>query len=266
MEAVTAVLAERATDVRGLRRTIVLSIVGHAVLAAVLLVWAGRASDTVTDDLRPVMTVSLGGAPGPRAGGMTMMGRPFQATAPLPEVAKPAPVRRPVDTAPPAMVLPDPRTRPSRTPPARPSREAAAATQRPAPGEPPAGTGAAQAGGEANPLRGLGFGGLSTGGGGGAGGYLDVKNFCCPDYLVTMVQVIQRNWNSRQEVNGQTLVTFRIQRDGRITDIELERSSGYAALDLTAQRALFLTQRVPVLPAAFPDDHLTIHLWFQYFR
>ena len=44
-------------------------------------------------------------------------------------------------------------------------------------------------------------------------------------------------------MTGEAVVVFRIQRDGRLTDIELERSSGYPALDLTAQRALFLTQR-----------------------
>ena len=47
---------------------------------------------------------------------------------------------------------------------------------------------------------GYGFGtGLSTGGGG-ASGYLDVGNFCCPDYLETMISRIQRNWESRQQV------------------------------------------------------------------
>jgi len=29
---------------------------------------------------------------------------------------------------------------------------------------------------------------------------------------------------------------------------------------------LFLTQRVPPLPSAFPDDHLTVHLRFEYRR
>ena len=96
--------------------------------------------------------------------------------------------------------------------------------------------------------------------------YLDVKNFCCPDYLVTMLQLIQSRWNAVQQVTGEAVVVFRIQRDGRLTDIELERSSGYPALDLTAQRALFQTQRVPPLPSAFPDDHLTVHLKFEYRR
>jgi TonB family protein len=81
-----------------------------------------------------------------------------------------------------------------------------------------------------------------------------------------MLQLIQNNWSRRQDVGGEALVVFRIQRDGRLTDIELERSSSYPALDLTAQRALFLTQRVPPLPSAFPDDHLTVHLRFEYRR
>jgi len=110
----------------------------------------------------------------------------------------------------------------------------------------------------------MGFG-LSTGGGG-TGGYLDVGNFCCPEYLSTMLQLIQRNWNSKQEVSGEALLKFTIQRDGRFTGIEVERSSGYAALDLSAQRALLLTREVPPLPVAFTENQLTVHLNFQYQR
>lgn len=257
MEAVTGVLVERAAAVRGLPRMVTLSAVGHVVMAAGLILWSTLVKPAPDDRVRPVMTISLGGVPGPQAGGMTMMGRPIQAAEPLPEARRPEPLRPPA-AKPPAMVLPDPKARPARTPP-KPAPAASARAASPAPARsaaPPT----------PDPNRGMGFGGLSTGGGGGAGGYLDVKDFCCPDYLVTMLQVVQRNWHSRQEVGGETLVKFRIQRDGRITDIELEKSSGYAALDLTAQRALFLTQRVPPLPSAFPDDQLTVHLRFEYHR
>jgi TonB family protein len=212
------------------------------------------------------MTISLGGAPGPNAGGMTMMGspaRPRVETPPEP-VKRPSPLVPPPVAAKPAMTLPT-STKPAKAPakPAKPSAGPAVAATPAAPATPSAGA----PGGEAlNPNRGLGFGGLSTGGGMGAGSYLDVKNFCCPDYLVTMLQLIQSRWDASQQVSGETVVVFRIQRDGRITDIELERSSGFPALDLTSQRALFLTQRVPPLPSAFPDDHLTVHLKFEYRR
>ena len=114
-------------------------------------------------------------------------------------------------------------------------------------------------------MRRTGFG-LSTGGGGGTSGYLDVQNFCCPDYLATMIQLIQRNWNGRQSTPGATLMKFTIQRDGRLTDVELERSSGYFALDQTAQRSLLVTRQLPPLPGAFPEPSLTVHLTFQYER
>ncbi|MCX6539444.1 MAG: TonB family protein [Acidobacteria bacterium] len=266
MEPVTSVLIERAHDVQGLPRMVTVSLVAHGALIAVLLLFPVLGPPRSAQDLQPVMTISLGGVPGPRAGGMTMMSRPSQGIATLPEPVKPANVIMPPTAKPPAMVLPERATKPVKPtprPPTRPTIEAppsAAIT----PPRVPFGGDAAQT--SPNPNRGLGFGGLSTGGGAGQGGYLDVANFCCPDYLVTMVQLVQGNWNARQEVAGETLVKFRVLRDGRLTEIELERSSGYAALDLTAQRALFLTQRLPPLPSAFPEDHLTVHLRFPYQR
>ena len=59
---------------------------------------------------------------------------------------------------------------------------------------------------------------------------------------------------------------FTIQRDGRLTNVELERSSGYFALDQTAQRSLLVTRQLPPLPGAFPEPTLTVHLTFQYER
>jgi len=263
MDAVTAVLVGRATGQPGLPRMVTVSLTAHVALAIGLVAWSGLTPASSDDALRPVMTVSLGGAPGPRAGGMTMMGRPIQTTVPLPDVARPAPLRRP-ESAPPAMIMPDRRAKPVQAPP-KPARAADTGSARPSSAGTAGATRTAPSA-EPNPNQGMGFGGLSTGGGGGAGGYLDVQNFCCPDYLVTMLQLVQGNWSSRQEVEGETIVKFRIQRDGRLTEIELERSSGYAGLDLTAQRALFLTQRVLPLPSAFPDDHLTVHLRFPYQR
>lgn len=260
MEPVSAVLAERAAETGGLGRTVAASVAGHA-LFVVAVILLPVLNGSPTDDLRPVMTISLGGAPGPAAGGMNMMASPPPPVAPPEETRRPEPVRPPAPK-PPEMTIAAKTTK-AKAPAKTPAKAAPKAETRAAPAAAPAKPAAEPA---VDPNRGTGFGGLSTGGGGGTGGYLDVKNFCCPDYLLTMLQLIQRNWSSRQEVAGQTLVMFRIQRDGRITDIELEQSSGYAALDLTAQRALFLTQRLPPLPSAFTDEHLTVHLRFDYQR
>jgi protein TonB len=265
MEAVTSVLLERARHDSGLPRMVTASLVGHVALLAVLAAGSAIGLRGREADLREVMTISLGGAPGPNAGGMNMMGSPSpsRVQAPPEPVKKPSPVVPPPAAAKPAMTLPM-AAKPAKTPP-KPSKASPGADVAPHAAAPvPAAT--APGGDAFNANRGMGFGGLSTGGGMGSGSYLDVKNFCCPDYLVTMIQVIRGNWSARQQVAGESMVVFRIQRDGRLTDIEIERSSGYPALDLTAQRALFVTQRMPPLPAAFPDDHLTVHLKFEYIR
>jgi hypothetical protein len=54
-------------------------------------------------------------------------------------------------------------------------------------------------------------------------------------------------------------------RSGQITAIETERSSNVFALDQASARALYLTKLQP-LPSVFPDDHLTVHLSFEYQR
>jgi TonB family protein len=110
--------------------------------------------------------------------------------------------------------------------------------------------------------QGVGFG-LSTGGGG-SGGYLDVENFCCPAYVTTMQALIRRNWDPNQPVAGSVMMQFQIQRDGTLTDIQVENSSGYIALDLAAQRALLVTRQLPPLPSGFTEPDLGVHLVFQY--
>ena len=107
--------------------------------------------------------------------------------------------------------------------------------------------------------------GLSAGGLG-SGGYLEVGDFCCPEYLGTMIELIRRRWNQRQRFAGEVMMKFTIQRDGSITDIERETTTGYLALDQSAERALLLTNRLPRLPARFTEDDLTVHLNFQYER
>ena len=111
--------------------------------------------------------------------------------------------------------------------------------------------------------RGEGFG-LSTGGGPGSGSRLDVADFCCPDYLVTMVTRIKANWSQRQNITGLVIIKFTIRRDGTLDDISLERSSNFPIADLNAQRAVVLTKQLPPLPDAFPNQSLTVHLNFEY--
>jgi TonB family protein len=231
--------------------TLGVSVAVHLLAALVAAVWWAPGRDGNRPP-REVMTISLGGAPGPRAGGLTQMGglatpippqpprevsrpeaRPATRTPqPTPSgPARPATPPSPVDTAPPARTLPDPVE----------------------PGNTPVNTGA----------RGQGFG-LSSGGGGTRGVELDVGNFCCPEYLSQMITLIQRNWQQGHGVTGTTTMLFTIRRDGTIDGVAVERSSRFLALDNAADRALRLTRQLPPLPAPFPNPSLTVHMKFEY--
>ena len=254
--AVTDIIVSRSQAQDGLQTMLAWSVVAHVVLVALLVV---APSSTEPPPSRTVMTISLGGAAGPRAGGMTQAGgREIQAPAPQ------EPVRR-AETAPaparPEMALPNPRARTQ--PQARPERAPREATGRtPTTGEQP------RAGNESAETRNRGQGfGLSSGGGG-AGGpvQLDVSNFCCPEYLEQMITLIHRNWQQGHGVVGTTRMKFTIMRDGSIQAVQVEQSSGFQILDTSASRALQLTARLPPLPAQFPNPSLTVHMFFEYQR
>jgi outer membrane biosynthesis protein TonB len=112
--------------------------------------------------------------------------------------------------------------------------------------------------------RGQGFGGLSSGGGG-TGVQLEVGDFCCPEYLATMSALIKSNWNNQQNASGLTQMRFVIQRDGRIVEISVLKSSGVQTLDFFAERALRLT-KLPPLPSGYPERALAVRLGFEYSR
>jgi len=260
---VTDVIRDRMQEPRGLQATTAVSALLHGVaLTAIVLVSGGVFGGRALPP-RSVMTISLGGGNGgPENGGMTSIGaRPVQAVTPPEEVKRPEPVRPPAARTP-AMTLPKPGAAPTKT--AAPVvKEApdAARGRTPTRGEvTSAGSAIAETG-----ARGQGFG-LSTGGGLGSGSRLDVADFCCPDYLMLMVEKIRSNWNARAGNVGEVMVTFTIDRDGRIGGVAQETSSGNAVLDLNAMKALVTTRQLPPLPSAFPNPSLTVHLNFQYTR
>ena len=113
MEAVTAVLLDRAREPRGLSRTLAGSLALHAlVVLAVVFGPARWLTGTVSNAPRVVMNVSLGGAGrGPDVGGANPLGgRPVQQVATKAPSARPEPVRPPAAKTP-AMAAAGPRGR-----------------------------------------------------------------------------------------------------------------------------------------------------------
>ena len=241
MDVVTQIVSVRAQQQDGLERMLGASTLAHVALVAIVLLgpaswFGGRA---VKED-ENVMTISLGGPVGANTGGMTTMGgRPVQAIA----EAKPAvePVR------PPAARTPE-MIEPTKTAPKKSETKLRDEAKDPRSRTPTKGQEIQKGSAVANTFgRGEGFG-LSSGGGG-TGSFLDTANFCCPEYIATMVELIRRNWDSKQQATGTTLVKYTIQRDGTLTAIQVEKSSGYQALDFMANRAMLLTRTAS--PASF---------------
>ena len=255
-ETVTDIIVARSRQPEGLQTMVLWSTVGHVVVVAFLLL---TGTGVVDEPPQTVMTISLGGAPGPRTGGLTQMGaRAVQEQAPA--EAPPKPVLTPPAPEPPKMTLPDPKAKPQPQPkPQKAPPESAAKRANTGP-QPTEGNARAETG----VIRGQGFG-LSSAGGGGGPVQLDVSDFCCPDYLAQMVTFIQRSWDQNQGVVGSTTVKFTVARDGTIQVPLVEKPSGFLALDNSAIRAVQLT-RLPPLPAAFPNPSLTVHMRFDYQR
>jgi TonB family protein len=260
---VSDVLRDRMQEPGGLPLTALVSFLAHAAIVGALIVGPVRWMSHAVDDNKPVMTITLGGAgTGPENGGLTSIGaRSVQTTEPAP---KPEALRAPAAQTP-EMTLPVAKTAAS-----KPVKVPPKATENVA--KVPDARGTTLARGEeiqtgpavaVTGARGQGFG-LSTGGGKGLGSTLDVGDFCCPDYIALMQERIRTNWNQQAEVPGAVILKFTIQRDGRLTDAMIERTSGYAALDNAARRAIEVTRAITPLPAAYPNPALTIHLTFQY--
>jgi len=256
---VSAAIASRTRAPEGLQRMLGISAAAHVVLMGVVVFLPGWLGDF----RRPpdnIMTISIGGAPGPVTGGMTSIGgRPVQQAAPKPELPRPEPVRPPAPK-PPEMVEPTAKARPTpRTPVKQAPPEASSRTPTTGAREKP-GQSRVDTGSQSTET------GLSTGGGGGAGGQISVGDFCDPQYLGQMVGLIYRNWNSQQQTLGKPVIRFVIQRDGTLTDITIRQSSGHGMLDTLANRAVILTRTLPPLPSCYPHPTFAVNLTFEYMR
>jgi TonB family protein len=257
-EAVDDVIQRRRIDPAGLGRIMSASIAIH--LGTVLLLFVVPRDWFVRDEVTPLlMTISLGGSPGERSGGMVSAGaRPVEQVAPPPK----RPEHIPPATPPKPDVIAVPTKAPPKTPPktADSAKPSTAKPRLPTTGaKVTKGTAVADTG--ATGQTGLTFGG-------GAVGDTQVKldtAFCCPEYIAELQRRILANWNKNQPVTGTTTVVFEILKDGSFTKPVLETSSGNVLLDRAAIDA-FGRLRLQPLPAEYKEDRLKIHLSFPYVR
>jgi TonB family protein len=89
-------------------------------------------------------------------------------------------------------------------------------------------------------------------------------------YAQSMVSKIRVNWYAnmpqliRTGIGGVATIRFTIQRDGRITDITLLKTSGHPPYDFAARKAIELSSPLQPLPADFPNRDERVTAMFYY--
>jgi TonB family protein len=117
----------------------------------------------------------------------------------------------------------------------------------------------------------IGTGGSGTGGGtgSGAGDPFGVAGFPFQFYLQMISDKITTNWFQSLVDPGvggllQTQVYFRIYKNGQISDIRIDVSSGIEAFDLSARRAIQNSAPFATLPNEYDGQYLGITLVFEH--
>jgi outer membrane biosynthesis protein TonB len=206
-----------------------------------------------------LMNISLGGNAGPQTSGTTPMGgKPVEEVAPPPKRPE---VSKPLADKPDTMTLPVKPVNKQPEPPKATDAPKLAVTPTPrstgpqvTPGNSRVETGA----------RGVGPGlTLSSG----SGGQMTLTDFCCPGYITEMVTTIKSRWNERPPgtERGEVVIKYTIQRDGRVTDVEVEKGATFL-LNNESMRPFLIPNRLQLkpLPAEYTERTLTIHLTFVY--
>ena len=107
--------------------------------------------------------------------------------------------------------------------------------------------------------------GQRTGSPQGAGAVtINTSDFPFAYYLAAVQRKITERWEGRALQGRQPLVVFTIGRDGRISGLAVEKTSGNSYYDQAALRAINEAVPFPPLPAEFPEPALRIHLEFNF--
>ncbi len=204
-----------------------------------------------------LMTISLGAA-GPKTAGMNPAGaRPIEEVAPPPK--RPEPARPATPKSEPAVAAikttkPPPKPAPTDPKPAPPAPPRPPVTgPEVKPGTSRAETGAATQGT-----------GLAGGQGIGVSGDITSPDFCCPEYVAEMQRRLLDRWRRDQPEIGTVVLTFVIQRDGKVTELKTERSPS-TLLEYHARNS-FNGLLLPPLPPEYKDQVLKVRLTFDYVR
>ena len=90
-------------------------------------------------------------------------------------------------------------------------------------------------------------------------------------YVTAMTRAISNNWvrgtvDSRIQKAPRVYMTFDIARDGTISNVSVQQSSGIPSLDRSADRAVRASSPLPALPADYRGNSINVQFYFEYSR
>ena len=88
-------------------------------------------------------------------------------------------------------------------------------------------------------------------------------------YVEAMQRRISQNWlkslvDSRITSAPRVYLEFEIARDGTISNVVVQQSSGNPSLDRSAQRAIFASNPLASLPADYRGTNVQVRFYFEY--
>ncbi len=90
-------------------------------------------------------------------------------------------------------------------------------------------------------------------------------------YVDAMTRAISQNWlkslvDSRVSRAPRVYLSFEIARNGKISNLGVQQSSGIPSLDRSAQRAVLASDPLPALPPDYRGSNVNVNFYFEYSR
>lgn len=98
---------------------------------------------------------------------------------------------------------------------------------------------------------------------------IDTQGFDLGPYAKRIQQIVRGNWKvpgvaRTLYLRGRVEVTFTIDREGNIGDIQVARGTGFEPLDKSAELAIRYSHPLPPLPSFVPKDKINVKWTFYY--
>jgi protein TonB len=88
-------------------------------------------------------------------------------------------------------------------------------------------------------------------------------------YVEGVSRVVSQNWlkyevDPRITSANRVYITFDVMRDGHLTNVQVEQSSGVPSLDISAVRAIQRIDTFGQLPSDYSGSKISVEFWFDY--